>query len=556
MKHRARALLVAAICVAVGACNGADGTTASDDRAVAVEPTATATVAPTAALASAPTATPTPEPTPTPTPEPTATPMLTTPATPESTSMPAVLGESRGNPYPFGGVMEAGDWRFEALEVIRGDEAWRRIQAANKFNEPPGAGSQYVLVLVRARYEGENDEDIDHRDFRITGLLGRADRATSVLGLGPWLNYTLHAGDDVEGWVAFEVSEDESRLMLVYDRRRVFDDVPVFMALEPDARLSVDRDALPVLNDDGQSRAAPAAVGSTVVTDTWAITVLEYVRGDTARRALSAAAGLPFIAAPGFEFINVLVRIQAVSSVDAISQIRGFDFQLTGNERVVYPVRSEPDLEPHLGFELFPGGVALGWLSSGAAQAETGLMLGYVPRDSSLEADVRFLALDDGAGVPIADVPLATATELGVDRESPVPLGELATTDQWEVRVLEVVRGEAALARVREADRFNDDPDQGMEYVQVRVRARSIGAGADAVQIDESWFSTIGGEDVRWDAPKLIEPRPWLEAQLYSGGAGEGWVTLQAAVDETDLLLVFEPLFDFSGEARRYLALS
>ena len=124
--------------------------------------------------------------------------------------------------------MEAGDWRFEALEVIRGDEAWRRIQSANQFNNPPTAGNEYLVVLVRAGYAGEGEEDIDQFDFRITGSWGRADRVASVIDLDPWLRYTLQAGGEVEGWVAFQIGEAESQLMLIFDRFRVFDDVPVF----------------------------------------------------------------------------------------------------------------------------------------------------------------------------------------------------------------------------------------------------------------------------------------------------------------------------------------
>ena len=117
--------------------------------------------------------------------------------------------------------MEAGDWRFEAIEVIRGDEAWQRIQSANQFNNPPTAGNEYVAVLVRARYEGEGEEDIDQFDFRITGSRGRADRvAFGRLTLILELDYTLQAGGDVEGWVTFEVGEAESQLMLIFDRFR------------------------------------------------------------------------------------------------------------------------------------------------------------------------------------------------------------------------------------------------------------------------------------------------------------------------------------------------
>ena len=452
--------------------------------------------------------------------------------------------------------MEASDWRFEALEVIRGDEAWPRIQSANQFNNPPAAGNEYLMVLVGARYEGEDEEDIDEFDFRITGSLGRADRAPSVVDPEPELDYTLQSGGEVEGWMIFEVGEAESQLMLIFDPPLAFDESPVFLALEPDAQIAVDRSALPATTDDGRSRAQPAGIGSTVVTEIWAITVLEHVRGDDSLAAAVAANQFNDPPPEGFEYVSLLLRVQSVSAVDEVRNIDEFNFRVTGDAHVLYDVPSVVDPDPQLDIYLFPGGMGQGWVTYVVSLGETGLMLRYAPVVSFDDADARFLALDDPAGVSVADAPIAQPTELGVDRESPVPFGELATTDQWETRVLEVVRGEDALALAREANQFNDDPDPGMEYVQVRVWVRNIGTGEDAESIGSSWFATIGSENVLWDLPRAVEPAPKLDARLYTGGVWEGWVTLQAAIGETDLLLVFEPLFDFTGEGRRYLALS
>ena len=180
-----------------------------------------------------PTISPRPERTSTPSPAPTPTPT------------PIPLGASRSNPYPFGGVLEAGAWQIEALEVIRGEEARQRVQDANQYNDPPAAGNEHVLVLVRASYTGEGETDIKESDFRITGSQGRADRrAQYVVDPEPQLDYTLQTGGDVEGWVTFEVGESESQLMLIFDP--IFDDSPlVFLALEPNARVMVDASALP-----------------------------------------------------------------------------------------------------------------------------------------------------------------------------------------------------------------------------------------------------------------------------------------------------------------------
>lgn len=441
--------------------------------------------------------------------------------------------------------MEAGDWLVEAVEVIRGDEAWQRVQSANSFNDPPMAGNEYALVLVRARYTGKGEGDIDQRDFWITGSRGRADRVASVVDPGPELDYTMQPGGEAEGWITFEVGESESQLMLIFD---VDSTISLFLALEPDAKVRVDAGSLSSPNNAGLSRADPAAVGETLVTEELALTVLDQLRGDDAFPALVNANQFNDPPPDGFQYVSLLIQVQSVSSADTFNLIWESDFKSTGDSRVLYNTARVVDPEPQLDFQLFPGATAQGWVTLLAPTHETGLMLRFD------KGGVRFLALDEMAGVPVAAKPLAEPTDLGVERDSPIPFGAIATNEKLEVHVLEVVRGETALAMARNANQFNDEPEQGMEYLQVRVSVRNISAGEEYILVDDGWFATIGSRSIIWDNPAVVEPEPRLRALLYSGGVWEGWVTLQAAVDETDVLLVLER--PYGGGGRRYLALS
>jgi hypothetical protein len=50
-------------------------------------------------------------------------------------------------------------------------------------------------------------------------------------------------------------------------------------------------------------------------------------------------------------------------------------------------------------------------------------------------------------------------------------------------------------------------------------------------------------------------PEPGLDAYQYPGGETEGWVILQVAVDETDIMVIFEPIFAFTDEDKRFMSL-
>jgi hypothetical protein len=168
----------------------------------------------------------------------------------------------------------------------------------------------------------------------------------------------------------------------------------------------------------------------------------------------------------------------------------------------------------------------------------------------------RYVALDEGAslGVPpeLKDI---KATDLGTDRSNPAPMGETVTSEDWQVTILEVMRGEEALAKIMEANEFNEAPAEGMEYFLARVHIRYISTIDDSMYIDSTDFQATGDKNVLYEIPFVVEPEPILDIALFPGGEFAGWVVMQASQGETGLIAVFNPLLDFSGENKRYLSL-
>jgi hypothetical protein len=67
---------------------------------------------------------------------------------------PAAKTGTRENPHPIGSVIESDDWRVVVNSVTLA--ASDAIIAANQFNEPPTAGSEYILVNYSATYIGDD----------------------------------------------------------------------------------------------------------------------------------------------------------------------------------------------------------------------------------------------------------------------------------------------------------------------------------------------------------------------------------------------------------------
>ncbi len=104
-------------------------------------------------------------------------------------------------------------------------------------------------------------------------------------------------------------------------------------------------------------------------------------------------------------------------------------------------------------------------------------------------------------------------------------------------------------------NQFNEPPQDGFEYIAVKIHVRNINPEDRFSYMDGSFFKSTGDAGVLYDSPVVVDPSPQLDITLYPVGEYEGWVVVQAAVGETNLSLVFQPIFDFSGNEKRFISL-
>ena len=480
-----------------------------------------------------------PEPTvePTPTDEPTATPV-------------PPQGMSRGNPFPIDTIVEAPNWNVQVIEVVRGDEAWSQIQAANQFNDPPLEGMEYVLIKVKAVSTHSDSEShfISGSDFGITGDKLIYYRPTSVVAPEPELSAELFSGGETEGWIPFSIGEGEESLILVVDEILNFDeDRRRFIAIEENTSIVADPSLFDIDPTSlGMSRSAPAPIGDTVVTDDWEITVTDMVRGEEAWAIVQTTNQFNEPPAEGMEYVAVELQVRYIGTDERTVNISGADFSLTGEFNILYNWPSIVDPEPALDVYLYPGGQYDGWTVMEAREDEGHLMVRFAPLFEFSDDQVRYLAIVDQASVSIpAELAEIEPNGLGEERSDPAPLGETVITDEWEFTILEVVRGNEALAMAQQANQFNDPPEPGTEYVAIKVRVRNIDTQDSPEDVSDSFFKTVDDTNVEYDLPSVVDPDPALDISLYPDGEYEGWVVLQASEGGNDLIAVVSPLFSF-----------
>ena len=131
---------------------------------------------------------------------------------------------------PLEGIIECGegytshelyDLKMTLLEVVRGEEAWKRIREAGAANKPAVAGSEYILARVRLEYTARGTpglciHPVSPDQFTAYTADGEDYAATSVVLPKPELRQGMKSGDSLEGWVAFMVAQADKTPLMSY----------------------------------------------------------------------------------------------------------------------------------------------------------------------------------------------------------------------------------------------------------------------------------------------------------------------------------------------------
>jgi hypothetical protein len=303
----------------------------------------------------------------------------------------------------------------------------------------------------------------------------------------------------------------------------------------------------------GFSRTNPYPFRETAVLNNWEVEAVKILRGDNAWQEIHLANDNNQPPPEGEEYLLLKLRVKNNSlNPEEATMIP----RVTGDKRVVYysfnagVVNPEPWLET----ELSGRSESDGWTTFLIAEGEHDLML-YLDDYEDYTAPPVYLALEENAAVSTDGDTLRgiEPTDLGISREQPVPFGETAVGEDWQVTIQDVITGEAAWEIILDANQFNDPPPKGMEYILIKAKVRNISLEEGDSLIQSRDFSLLTNSGEALDIPSVVEPKPELYFNLYPGGEAEGWMALQAPEKAKNLVLFFSP--DSSAANDRYFSL-
>lgn len=157
--------------------------------------------------------------------------------------------------------------------------------------------------------------------------------------------------------------------------------------------------------------------------------------------------------------------------------------------------------------------------------------------------------------IPTATLlPTPTTSPLGSSRSQPFPINSEIILPRRSVQILETLQGDEAWSQILQANTFNNPPPDGMEYLMLKIKVKNIAEGDTEIKISYADFSLTGSRLQEYSPVSAVMPDPNFSDGLFPGGETIGWVPFLVSPDETNLIVIVDPLYNFDAEPQ-YIAL-
>jgi hypothetical protein len=111
--------------------------------------------------------------------------------------------------------------KITLAEVVRGEEAWKRLKEASENNKPADSGFDFLLARIKFEYYARGNpglciHQLSPDQFTAYSAAGEDYKNPIVVTPKPELRKSLKSGDAFEGWIAFQIPKQDKAPIMSY----------------------------------------------------------------------------------------------------------------------------------------------------------------------------------------------------------------------------------------------------------------------------------------------------------------------------------------------------
>jgi hypothetical protein len=313
----------------------------------------------------------------------------------------------------------------------------------------------------------------------------------------------------------------------------------------------------------GTTRKNPLPPGTLISIPGWDIEVRKFVRGEAALNLINTTDWQAEPLPPGQEYALAKLFLRC-TALDTDPHSLGIsELFITGSSNVAYGDTMDSWPQPEFLFEdMYTAEAVEGWIDAVIPAGEQNLMVVLdVEEDSG--RFTRFLALEAGASISLpAELTDLRPNDLGVNISNPAPSGQPVISPDWEITVLNSIRGSEAETILGEDNSNYAPPEAGLERLLLQVRLRYFNPSDIPIWVGRDQFYALDGSGYKVEGEHIYTPtqsdRIWLSETILPGAELEGWVALYILAGTDPVVFAFDPDYytsEGTGQNLRYLAI-
>ncbi|CAA9561643.1 MAG: hypothetical protein AVDCRST_MAG43-1824 [uncultured Thermomicrobiales bacterium] len=323
----------------------------------------------------------------------------------------------------MGEQFAVGPWRLTVAEVRTGAEAAAQVQEANAYNAAAPDGLGYLTARVTAESMSDRPLVINLSDFAATGADGVLRRPPTIDMPEPALQGVVEPGKSLEGWIPLLV-DDPAPATLWFDSPFTGGNwADAIFALSETAAMPSAPTGNASDTDAGADPSRPVAIGETVRTGGWDVTVEEVIFDqqviDLADFRLQAL-GLDGVL-PGGSMIGVRLSVTNRCPYPAFFSTSALAIADPGGDPWDHTITLTPP-NPDVSQEYLPGGSGNGWAAFEIADFASADLIRILP--FHINGSPRYVSFTGGVSAAEADTDYATAVPQNLAEGDTVVIAE------------------------------------------------------------------------------------------------------------------------------------
>ncbi len=297
-------------------------------------------------------------------------------------------------------------------------------------------------------------------------------------------------------------------------------------------------------SDVGLDRQHPVPIGSLVSVPGWQIGVIEFLRGDDALEILNDTDWPPPAASEGQEYVLAKIFLRSTSTTENSQSLGITNLFITGDQNVAHGDSLDGWPQPEFLYEdMYTAETAEGWVDALVPVDESNFELVLdITTDSG--RITRYFELEKNASISLPQKSTSLQpNNAGSQINSPVLVEEKVITADWNLQIVETIRGPQAETLLLEVNPYYPTPSQGEEFLLLHLNLQYISDIDLPISLGPDNFYAIDNSGFQLTAGYLYPPKgeTWLSGILLPGANLDVWVPILVPQGVTPILVIFDP---------------